>query len=57
VCRRCRKLLGHIEHGELSWTWRCDRCSGNYPFTLERMRVEYAAAIERGDHAIELPLV
>lgn len=36
-------------------TWTCE-CGGNYPVTLERMKTEYAAAVQRGDYVIELPL-
>jgi hypothetical protein len=35
--------------------WRC-RCGRTYRITLERMRIEYRAAVERGDRVISLPL-
>jgi hypothetical protein len=73
ICRRCRRRLETIEDVDNAYTtldsdsrlvlsrrrsWRCSRCrGGDYPVTLERMRVEHAAAVVRGDHAIELPLV
>ncbi len=37
-----------------SKTWRC-KCGRPYPITLERMRIEYRAALDR-DRVIALPL-
>lgn len=53
--RRYSLSRGHEVPPQPRKTWRCG-CGGNYPVTMERMKVEYAAAIERGDRVIELPL-